>query len=110
MLKITVLTDELKKNCREFYEYAWAVANENRWKCYLHNNNLLQDDTNGVVYYKENDYTFAVNYFQDTYTSYDMGNVIDVIKGDKYIGSYNITSGRVFLSPKNEQFVKELQA
>lgn len=103
MLKITVLTDELKKNCREFYEYTWAVLSKNHFNYYLHDNNLKQDDTNNLVYYTENGFTFVVSLCEESSCRYSLNNTIDVYEGKEYKGSYNL-GGNVFIEKRYPKF------
>ena len=103
MLKITVLTEELKKNCREFYEYTWAVLSKNHFNYYLHDNNLKQDDTNNLIYYTEGNYTFVVSLCEESSFTYSLNNTIDVYEGREYKGSYNL-SGNVFIEKRYPKF------
>ena len=100
MLKITVLTDELKKNCREFYDYTWAVLSKNHFNYYLHDNNLKQDDTNNLIYYTEGNYTFVISLCEESSFRYSLNNTIDVYEDKKYKGSYNLM-GNVYIDVSN---------
>ena len=103
MLKITVLTDEQKKNCREFYEYTWAVLSKNGFGYYLHDNNLKQDDTNNLIYYTEDNKTFVIKMIKESTFRYSLNNIIDVYVGKEYKGSYNLM-GNVYIEKSCPKF------